>query len=81
MTCTLGACVREGSRGVVGLLTTCILFFFCAFPVHWAVQWELCFFGGMCAHFWSSAQKSYGGHLLPEVVRHTFELVHLQAHM
>ena len=27
MTCTLGACAGEGVRGVVGLLTTCIVGF------------------------------------------------------
>ena len=33
MTCTLGACAEEGVRGVVGLLTTCIVGFVFSFPV------------------------------------------------
>ena len=33
MTCTLGDGTGEGGRGVVGLLTTCIVGFVCAFPV------------------------------------------------
>ena len=33
MNCTLGACTGEDGRGVVGLMTTCIVRFVCAFPV------------------------------------------------
>ena len=62
MTCTLGACAGEGVRGVVGILNTCIAGFVFLFRlVHWAIQWKLCFVGGMWAHFWSIVQKAYGG--------------------
>ena len=53
--CTLGACSVEGGRGVVGFLVLYRL-------VHRAVQLKPCYVGGMWARFWSSYQKSYGGH-------------------
>ena len=86
MICTLGSCVGGDGKVVVGfvigILTNYIVgFFVLSRLVHWAVQWELCYVGGIWAHFWSNDQNSYGGHLLHKVVHHTFELVRLQAHM
>ena len=67
MNCTLGVCVGEDGRGVVGfvigLLTNCIVsFFVISWLFHWSVQWKLFYAGGMWAHFCSNSRKSYGGH-------------------
>ena len=61
--CTLGACVGGGGRGVVGLLTTCIVGFVCIFLVGslGGSMGDL-FLQGYVGTFWSSARKFYGGH-------------------
>ena len=59
MTCTLVACTGEVSRGVVGILTDCIVGFF--FPVgSLGGSMRVLFCRG--AHFWSSDRKYYEGH-------------------
>ena len=63
MTCTLGDGTGEGGRGVVGLLTTCIVGFVCIFLVgSLGGSMGALFLQGYVGKFWSSARKGYGGH-------------------
>ena len=72
MTCNLGDCAGEGGSGVVGLLTTCIVFFINLPFGSLCGSMGALFRRSLWAHFWSIVRKAYGGHRLREVVHHTF---------
>ena len=58
MTFTLGACAREGGRGVVGILNACIVDFFC-FPRWFIGRFNGSFVSsGVCGHIFGPVPKN-----------------------